>query len=64
MDSVTIILSTPEAQMFKDFQQFHEMFALLVKQGVFETQYGKVTLNFSNGQLQTIVKEETVYRRT
>lgn len=50
--------------MFKNFKEFHEMFALLVKQGVFDTQYGKVTLNFSNGQLQTIVKEEVVYKRT
>lgn len=64
MEQVTVYLTTPEALLFKDFQQFHETFAILVKQGVFDIDYGKATLNFSNGQLQTITKEEVVYKRT
>lgn len=36
---------------------------LLKQQGVFDIQYGKCTLNFGAGVLQTIVKEEIVYKR-
>lgn len=64
MDNVTIILTTPEAQMFKDFQQFHSTFALLIEKGVFDIQFGKAILNFQHGELQNIIKEEVVYRKT
>lgn len=61
---VTILLTTPEALLFKDFQQFHATFALLVQKGVFDIKYGKAILNFANGELQNIVKEETVWKKT
>lgn len=60
---VTIILTTPEAMMFREFQQFHATFALLVEKGVFDIQFGKATLNFQQGQLQNITKEEIVWRK-
>lgn len=60
---VTIILTTPEAMMFREFQQFHATFVLLVEKGVFDIQFGKATLNFQQGQLQNITKEEIVWRK-
>lgn len=63
-DEVTIILTTPEAVLFRDFQQFHATFALLVQKGVFDIQFGKATLNFQNGELQNVTKEEIVWRKT
>lgn len=62
-DEVTLILTTPEAILFRDFQQFHSTFALLVQKGVFDIKYGKAVLNFSNGELQNITKEEVVWKK-
>lgn len=64
MEPVTIILSTPEAVMFRDYQQFHDMFSLLVKQGVFDVKYGKVVLNFQGGELVAIEKNESVWHKS
>lgn len=61
-DEVTILLTTPEAIMFRDFQQFHTTFALLISKGVFDTKNGSVTLNFdSNGQIKTIQRSDFLY---
>lgn len=62
-NDVTIILTTPEAIMFRDFQQFHEAFAVMVKSGVFDIQFGKAVLNFQNGELQNVTKEEVVWKK-
>ena len=60
---VTIFLTPPDAELFKSWQEFHSTFKLLCEKGVFDTKYGKVTLNFANGQLQTITKEEIIFHR-
>lgn len=60
---VTLFLTTPEALMFKEFQQFHATFALLCSKGVFDTKFGKVTLNFANGEIQNITKEEVIFHK-
>lgn len=63
MEPIVITLTTPEAVMFRDFQQFHDMFALLVKQGVFDVEYGKVVLNFQGGELVAIEKNLSVWHK-
>lgn len=73
MDEVTIILNTPDAIMFRDFQknyeifkdfaQFHEAFALMIKQGVFDIRYGTATLHFVKGELDRISKDEIVWKK-
>ena len=61
-DQVTIFLTTPEAVMFRDFQQFHATFALLCSSGVFDTKNGNVTIHFdSQGHIQKIEKNESLY---
>ncbi len=60
---VTIFLTTPEAELFKSYQQFHQTFALLVTKGVFDIKTGQATLNFFNGELQTIEKKEIVWHK-
>jgi hypothetical protein len=62
-EEIPIFLTTAEAIMFRDFQQFHATFALMVSQGVFDIKYGKAILNFANGELQNITKEEIVWRK-
>ena len=62
MENVTLILTTPEALMFKDFQQFHNTFALLVSKGVFDIKNGSATLHFDNlGNIQKIERHDNLY---
>ena len=64
MDTVTLILTTPEAMMFREFQKDHELFYLLKKQGVFEQKNASVILNFdSQGLLQTIQRQDFLYSK-
>lgn len=59
---VTIILTHPEAVMFRDYQQFHDTFALLVKQGVFDCKNGSITMHFdANGNVQRIERKDDLY---
>lgn len=60
---IKIELTTPEAILFREFQKYNEVFALMIKNGVFDIQYGKCILNFNAGQLNNITKEEIVYKR-
>lgn len=61
-DEITIFLTTPEAIQFRSFQQFHETFALLVKQGVFDVKNGSITMHFdSKGDIQRIERKDDLY---
>ena len=62
-NQITVILTPLDAELFKQWQEFHSTFALLVEKGVFDIKYGKATLNFLNGELQNITKEEIVWKR-
>lgn len=61
-NDVTIILSTPEAHLFRDFQQFHTTFALLAQKGVFDVKGGSVTLHFdAQGLIQKIERHDSLF---
>jgi hypothetical protein len=61
---VAIYLTTPEALMFKDFQKFHETFALLVSKGVFDIKSGSATIHFdSQGEIALIERNDRLYNR-
>jgi len=47
-EQIKIYLTTPEAIMFRSYQQFHETFALMVRTGVFDVRNGSVTIHFDN----------------
>lgn len=59
---IPILLTTPEAILFRDFQQFHKTFALLTKSGVFDIKNGIAILHFdSDGNVQKIEREDTLF---
>jgi hypothetical protein len=61
-DQVTIFLTTPDAVLFREYQQFHSTFALLCKSGVFDMKNGNVTIHFdSNGTIQKIEQNKSLY---
>lgn len=61
-NEVNIILTTPEAIMFRDFQQFHEVFASLVKSGVFDIKNGQATIHFDHeGNIQRIERKDDLF---
>ena len=59
----TLILTNEEAELFKSYMKHHDLFLTMELTGVFDIQYGKAVLNFSQGILQNIQKDETVWRR-
>lgn len=61
MQDITIILTPVDAELFKKFQEHHEMFHLLQMKGIFDIKYGQGILNFTDGKLKSIEKRETVY---
>ena len=62
MDEVTIILNTPDAILFRDYQKFHATFALMVKAGVFDVKHGKVIIHFdTNGNIQKIERNDDLF---
>ena len=62
MNEVTIFLTTPDALLFKEFQQFHKTFALLCSKGVFDTKNGSITLHFGpSGEISSIVRQDSLY---
>lgn len=63
MDNVTVILTPVDAEQFKNFQKYYDYFSIMEEQGVFDIKYGKAILNFAQGILQNVVKEEMVYKR-
>lgn len=63
-NEIKIFLTTPEAIMFRDFQQFHQTFALLCEKGVFDCKNGKIEINFDEtGEIGSIIKTEKIYMR-
>lgn len=59
---VTIILTTPEAIMWRDYQQFHAAFALLVSRGIFDVKNGSVTIHFDSlGNIAKIERKDNLF---
>ncbi len=62
METVTVILTPPEAVLFKDFQEYHKAFTLMCQQGVFGVRSGSVTIHFdSQGAIQRIERKDDLY---
>lgn len=62
MESVTVYLTTQDAAMFKEWQQFHAMFALFAKSGVFDMRSGSVTIHFDpQGKVQRIERKDDLF---
>ena len=59
---ITLFLTTPEAIMFKDFQQFHKTFALLCSSGVFDTKNGSIEMHFdAQGGIRKIERHNVLF---
>lgn len=59
----TIILTDTEAELFKKFMKYRELFITMELTGVLDIQYGKATFNFAAGVLQNIQRDEIVWKR-
>jgi len=56
VETVNVILTTEDAEQFKRFQKYHEVFVAMEQKGALDIQFGKCTLNFAGGLLQNIIK--------
>ena len=60
-ETTTIFLTKLQASQFLEFQKNHAMFVLMQQSGVFNIKFGKAIINFSDGKLMNITKEEVVW---
>lgn len=61
--NATIVLTKEEIEDFKVFLKYRDIFRILDDQKALDIRFGKCTLNFAFGELQTVVKEEALYKR-
>ncbi len=55
------ILSPEEADAFRNFRKHREKFEILQAAGVFDTLFGKVSINLHNGQIQSVNIDNETY---
>lgn len=61
-EPIAIFLTTPEVLMFKDYQKFHQTFALMCEKGVFDTINGQIIMHFdSNGDIKKIERHSSLF---
>lgn len=62
MEEITIFITPQEAMQFRNFQQYHAQFMLLVSKGVFDIKNGSAVLHFdNNGIIQKIDRHDPLY---
>lgn len=64
MEIINILIPNDEVgQKWLIFQQDFQFYSTIINSGISNIQYGKAILNFNNGVLQSIQREEVVYKR-
>lgn len=63
METIIVNLTPFEAESFKRFQKYHHLFSVLEETQALDIQFGKAIINFAFGEVQTVVKEEVVYKK-
>ncbi len=59
---VTVFLTTPEALLFKQYQEFHQTFQLLCEKGVFDIKQGTAIIHFDiHGAIAKIERHDSLY---
>lgn len=62
MEPIPVYMEKSEAELFLQFQQYHDVFALLVERRVFEQRSAAITLHFDNkGHLRTIARADVLF---
>lgn len=60
---VPVFLTTTDAERFKLFQKHYELICTMEDKGVFNIGFGKAIFNFSNGVLQSIQREDVIWKK-
>jgi hypothetical protein len=64
METITLELTKQDAELFRKFREYQDIFSILVDSGVFETQNGVVVLSFNREKILTeINKNVLAYKR-
>ncbi len=62
MEQITVFLTTPEAELFKSYQQYHLTFKLLCEKGVFDIKNGSAVIHFDSlGYIQKIERHDSLF---
>ena len=63
MNKIKIFLTEEEAKKWVEYQKHYKTFLILLENKLFDIGYGKAILNFANGELQNLTKDEIVWRK-
>lgn len=58
-----VLLTDEDARKFLLFQKYYNVFSRLDETKALDIQFGKVIVNFFNGEVSNVVKEEVVYHK-
>ena len=64
IELIPVYIPNEEATKFLLFQKHYELFELMEKIGALNVKYGKCVINFKDGVVENVTKEEIVYKRT
>lgn len=64
-EDITIFLTPIDAERFKDFQRYYELFNFLLDKKVFEQKGASIVLNFDHlGNIGSITRSDVLYLST
>jgi hypothetical protein len=58
-----VLMTDEDAKKFVLFQKYYNVFSKLDEVNALGIKFGKCTINFFNGEIQNVVKEEVVYHK-
>ena len=62
---ITIELTNEDAELFKRFREYQDIFQIILEAGVFDTKLGVVSLSFNRERVLTQIKKDILtYKRS
>lgn len=65
MNKITVFLSPIDAEKYKQFMQYYDLFTFLLEKKVFEQKAAAITINIDNkGHIGSITRNDVLYLST
>lgn len=61
---IPVFMVNEDAKKFLEFQKHYDLISILLKNEVYNMKYGNVQLNFSDGNLMSVTKNETIWKKS
>ena len=61
-ETTPVFMTQCDVDKYMLFQKYYDIFNTLDKKGVFNMDFGKVTINIAYGEIQNIVEENMIWK--